>query len=102
MTFVRIGEFRALPDKTKELRAIYENEAIPTIRAAQGNISAVLLQEHRAPDTFLAITIWQTAEDADRYDKSGQATAVVDKVRFGFAGPPSLSTYDAYGLAPQS
>jgi hypothetical protein len=41
MAFVRIGQFRALPDTTERLRAIYETEAIPAIRAANGNISAV-------------------------------------------------------------
>ena len=48
MAFVRIGQFTALPDTTERLRAIYETEAIPAIRAATGNISAVLLQQHHA------------------------------------------------------
>ena len=36
MAFVRIGQFKALPDTTEQLRAIYETEAIPAIRAAVG------------------------------------------------------------------
>lgn len=101
MAFVRIGQFKALPDTTEQLRAIYETEAIPAIRAADGNISAVLLQQHQARDTFMAITVWSTVEDAERYDRSGQA-AMVDKIRFAFAGPPSLSTYDAFGVSQQA
>jgi hypothetical protein len=46
----------------------------------------------------MAITVWGTAEDAERYDQSGQAAAMVDKIRFAFAGPPSLATYDAFGI----
>ncbi|MCA0033752.1 putative quinol monooxygenase [Mesorhizobium sp. B263B2A] len=102
MAFVRIGQFRALPDTTEQLRAVYEAEAIPAIRAADGNISAVLLQQHQARDTFMAITVWSTAEDAERYDRSGEAAAMVDKIRFAFAGRPSLSTYQAFGIPQQA
>ncbi|MDX8462089.1 putative quinol monooxygenase [Mesorhizobium humile] len=98
MAFVRVGQFKALPERVEALRSIYETEAIPAIRAAPGNISAVLLQQHQARDSFMAITIWGTAEDAERYDQSGQAAAMVDKIRFAFAGPPSLATYDAFGI----
>ncbi|UDL87724.1 antibiotic biosynthesis monooxygenase [Mesorhizobium sp. PAMC28654] len=99
MAFVRIGQFKALPDSTEQLRAIYETEAIPVIRAASGNISAVLLQQHQERTSFLTITVWSTIEDAERYDRSGQAATMVDKIRFAFAGPPSLSTYDAFGIS---
>ena len=53
MAFVRIGQFTALPDTTERLRAIYETEAIPAIRAATGNISAVLLQQHQERHAFM-------------------------------------------------
>ena len=102
MAFVRVGQFKALPDTTEQLRAIYETEAIPAIRAASGNISAVLLQQHQARDSFMAITVWSTVEDAERYDQSGQAAAMVDKIRFAFAGTPTLSTYDAFGIPQQA
>jgi quinol monooxygenase YgiN len=98
MAFVRIGQFQAVPEKTTALREIYETEAIPAIRAAAGNVSAVLLQEHQAPDCFMAITVWQSKEDAEAYDRSGQAAGMVDKIRFAFAGPPTLKTYDAFGV----
>ena len=84
------------------MRAIYETEAIPAIRAANGNISAVLLQQHQQRDVFMAITVWSTVEDAERYDRSGQAAAMVDKIRFAFAAPPTLSTYDAFGIPQQA
>ncbi|MBZ9848561.1 antibiotic biosynthesis monooxygenase [Mesorhizobium sp. CA14] len=98
MTFVRVGQFKALAAKVEELRTIYEAEAIPAIRAAPGNISALLLQQHQARDAFMAITLWETAADAERYERSGQAAAMVDKIRFAFAEPLSLATYDAFGI----
>jgi heme-degrading monooxygenase HmoA len=99
LAFVRIGQFKALSEKTEELKRVYETEAIPAIRSAAGNISAVLLQQHEAADCFLAITVWKTEQDARTYDHSGQAAKMVDKIRFSFAAPPVLTTYDAFGVA---
>ena len=98
MAFVRVGEFKAKSEATAELCRIYETEAIPAIRAAGGNVSAVLLRQHQQPDTFLAITIWKTSADAESYEKSGTAAQMVNKIRHAFAGPPTLTTYDAYGI----
>jgi quinol monooxygenase YgiN len=102
MTFVRIGQFRAKRELVGELRDTYERDAIPAIRAAAGNISAALLQQHDADDEFLAITVWSTRADAEAYDASGQAAAMVAKIKHAFAGPPTLRTYDAYGIAPRA
>jgi heme-degrading monooxygenase HmoA len=98
MAFVRIGQFTAKRELISELRTTYADEAIPIIRAAPGNISAVLLQQHRADDEFLAITVWRTQLDAEAYESSGQAQQIVAKVRHTFASAPTLQTYDAYGL----
>jgi len=98
MAFVRIGQFNVRSEAVSEVRRIYEHEAIPVIRSAAGNVSAVLLQQHQSPDTFMAITIWKTKVDAEAYEASGVAQEMVDKIRFGFVAPPVLSTYDAYGI----
>jgi hypothetical protein len=37
MTFVRIGQFKARPEASHQLRIIYEKEAIPAIRVGAGN-----------------------------------------------------------------
>ena len=97
MAFVRIGQFQAKPTEIPDLCRIYEHEAIPEIRRAPGNVSAVLLQQHQQSDTFLAITLWKSREDAEAYDDSGAAQQIVNKVRHTFAGPPTLTTYDAFG-----
>jgi len=98
MAFVRVGRFEAQPQSRDRLRVIYETEAIPVIRAAPGNISAALLQDQVAADSFLAITVWHSQADAEAHERSGQARAMVDKIRFAFAGPPTLRTYQAFGI----
>ncbi|EQA46638.1 antibiotic biosynthesis monooxygenase [Leptospira broomii serovar Hurstbridge str. 5399] len=98
MAFVRIGKFKAKPERVVEICLTYEKEAIPTIRKAEGNISAALLQEKTDPESFLAITVWQTEEDAATYERSGLAQEMVNKIRSGFAAPPTLVTYNAFGI----
>ena len=98
MGFMRIGSFKAQPDKVEELIWIYENEALPQIKAAPGNLNAFILQQHGDTDCFMACTAWKTKEDAENYDKSGQALEIVNKIRHTFDGPPSLLTYDIYGM----
>jgi quinol monooxygenase YgiN len=95
VAFVRAGEFRALPDTYETVRSRYQELAIPLIRSAPGNLSALMLQRRDAPDRFLAITVWETEEAAEEYEKSGKAGAAVDAIRFALAGPPTLTTYDA-------
>ena len=98
MPFVRVGEFRTKEDAADEVVRIYESEAIPVIRAANGNLTALLLRQHEQPDRFLAITIWRTSADAEAYEKSGLALEMVSKIRHAFTGPPMLTTYEAYGI----
>jgi quinol monooxygenase YgiN len=98
MTFVRAGVFKAQHDKIDELRRLYEQEAIPRIRAVGGNVGAFLLQQHDDPDSFMALTAWKTKADAEAYERSGKAAEMVDKIRHAFAGPPVLVTYDGFGF----
>ena len=98
MSFVRVGEFRTKKDAADEVARIYESEAIPTIRAASGNLTALLLRQHEQSDRFLAITIWRARADAEAYEKSGLAQEMVSKIRHAFAGPPTLTTYEAHGI----
>jgi quinol monooxygenase YgiN len=97
MSFVRIGSFQSQPEKVDELIATFEREVHPVMRAAPGNLSACLLHQHDAENTFLMFTAWKTRAHAKQYEASGMAQANVDKLRHTFACPPSLSTYDGFG-----
>jgi heme-degrading monooxygenase HmoA len=98
MPFVRVGKFKAKDEMIEELCRIYAGEAIPAIRTARGNLGAFLFRPQQAADDFMAMTVWRTKEDAEAYEKSGQAKAMVDKIRAAFASAPTLATFDAYGF----
>jgi len=95
---MRIGSFKAKADKVGELLQIYQNDAIPVIKAAPGNAGAFILQQHSDPYSLLACTVWGTKEDAENYHKSGQAAEMVNKIKHTFEGPPELLTYESYGI----
>ena len=97
MSYVRIGTFRAKHDHIEALISIFESQVQPIMRAAEGNVSACLLRQHAAPETFLVCTAWRTGEDAERYEKSGLAQENVARLKHTFAGPPTLATFDGYG-----
>ena len=97
--FVRIGQFKALPDKTEELRRVYESEAIPAIRSAAGNVSAVLLQQHQSSECFLRSQSGRPSRMPRPMTTAAKPQKMVDKIRFSFAEPPTLTTYDAFGVA---
>ena len=98
MAYVRIGRFHTQPGMGDEVRDIYTREAIPAIRASDGNVSATLLEDETEPGSFMAVTIWADVEAAERYDRSGKAAQMVATVRHAFAGPPELSTWTAWGI----
>jgi len=98
MAYVRAGHFTVKPGNDEDLIEIYGREAIPQIRQSPGNVSAVLLQQHSAENAFVAMTLWQTEADAQRYEASGRAAEIVAKVKHLFAAPPLLTTYDAFGI----
>jgi quinol monooxygenase YgiN len=87
------------------LRATYNQQAVPKVRACAGNLACLLLEPAGASDPFIAVTIWDRRAAAEAYEASGAAAQVVDLVRGFFAGPPTLRSYESasesgIGLGP--
>lgn len=90
--FVRMGTFPVNPGELETLRRTYNDVCAPLVRAAAGNVDCFLLEPVEGGD-IIACTIWQSEEDATRYEASGTAQEIVAKVRQHFAGPPRLAAY---------
>ena len=91
--FVRLGSFEVKAGALDTLRSTYNEVCVPLVRAAQGNVDCFLLEPVAAGEAIVACTMWQTEEDAVRYESSGTAQDVVSRVRAFFAGPPRLQSY---------
>jgi heme-degrading monooxygenase HmoA len=91
--FVRLGSFEVKAGALDALRTTYNEVCVPLVRAAQGNVDCLLLEPVAAGEAIVACTMWETEEDASRYESSGTAQEVVSKVRAFFGGPPRLQSY---------
>jgi heme-degrading monooxygenase HmoA len=98
--WIRLGSFAVKAGQQEQLRAIYNNQAVPKVRACAGNVACLLLEPATAgDDEFIACTIWASREDGEAYESSGAAREVVGLVRQYFAGPPVLKSYACESIA---
>lgn len=93
--WVRVGSFLAKPDQVANLRATYNEQAVPRVRAQPGNLACLLLEPNAEGEPFLVMTVWQDRAAAESYEASGAAAEVVSLVRAFFAGPPTLRSYES-------
>jgi heme-degrading monooxygenase HmoA len=89
LTFVKIQ-----PDKLDEVRRIYYDDIVPTVKAQKGNIDIFLLEPVGEDEEFISLTSWDSKENGDAYETSGTYPEMVNKVKKGFAGPPTLKSYE--------
>jgi heme-degrading monooxygenase HmoA len=89
LTFVKIQ-----PDKLDEVRRIYYDDIVPTVKAQKGNIDIFLLEPVGEDEEFISLTSWDSKENGDAYETSGTYPEMVNKVKKGFAAPQTLTSYE--------
>jgi quinol monooxygenase YgiN len=97
--WVRMGSFLVKSDQVANLRAAYNDKAIPKVRDFPGNLGCVLLEPVIPDESFVAMTVWEDRAAADKYESSGAAAEVVGLVKAFFAGPPVLRSYESASIA---
>ena len=91
--YIRIAEVALVPAKIDEARTIYATAAAPRVTQVPGNRGCYLLEPLDAEAPHLACTVWDTKEDAARYEATGAAQEVAALIRHCFARPPVLRSY---------
>ena len=89
LTFVKIQ-----PDKVDELRKVFYDEIVPTVKAQKGIIDVYLMEPINENEEFISLTSWDSKANGDTYEASGTYPEMVNKVKFGFAAPPTLKSYE--------
>ena len=97
--WIRIGSFLVKEAQAEHLRNVYNELALPKVRAQAGNIGCMLLEPSDAGEPYLVMTLWESRGAADDYESSGTAAEVVLLVRDFFAAPPTLRSYESASLA---
>jgi quinol monooxygenase YgiN len=97
--WVRVGSFSVKPGSEALLRATYNEQAVPRVRAQPHNVGCLLLEPTVAGGPHLVLTLWRDRAAAEAYEASGTAAEIVGLVRGFFAGPPTLASYESASVA---
>jgi len=67
--FTRTVEVTAKSGKAKELSNTINDKVLPILKKQTGFVDETLLVSDTEPDRVLAISFWNTKEDAERYQR---------------------------------
>ncbi len=84
--FLRIVAARIEAGRFEELKKRYDDEIKPVLLATPGCRSVFLVEGLRARSRALSVTVWNSEEDAIRYELSGKYDEMVAKVSEYFSG----------------
>ncbi len=84
--FVRIVAARVEPGRFDELKERYDGEIKPALMATKGCRGVFLVENVRRRSRMLSVTIWDSEEDAIRYELSGSYAKLVAKISEFFSG----------------
>ncbi|MBN2432054.1 MAG: antibiotic biosynthesis monooxygenase [Acidobacteria bacterium] len=79
--FLRLVSMRVAQGKTKEFREIYETQVIPELHQTRGCRCACLLVDQGRDDELLSVTLWDSRQDAEDYERSGRFAANLARVQ---------------------
>jgi len=89
--FARIVSLELKTNTHKQFSELFEKHILPDLRKQQGFKDEILLVDPGAPKV-VAISIWDTKENAEAYEKKGYADAV-KSLSDVLEGTPEVRTY---------
>jgi len=91
--FARLTIVQSKIDKQDEAIKIYEENVIPTIKSLKGFRAAYLLTD-RKTGKGVAISLWDSEDDAIATEQSGYYQEQLSKFKDVFAAPPVREGYE--------
>ncbi len=91
--FTRVVELRAKQGKINELASTASEKVLPILKKQQGFQDEIVLVSHTDANRVLALSFWDSREDAERYHRE-QFTRVTEMIRNFCDGDPMVATYD--------
>jgi heme-degrading monooxygenase HmoA len=91
--FTRTVEVTTKSGKAKELSNTINDKVLPILKKQAGFADETLLVSDTEPNRVLAISFWNTREDAERYQKE-QYPVVHDMVRHLLETEPVIRTFN--------
>lgn len=83
---VRILSARIEQGKMEEFRTLYKSEILPALKKTPGCRYAYLSENLQETNEIISLTIWNSPQDVERYERSGQFDALTEKVKHTLSG----------------
>lgn len=84
--FVRVVQARVQAGRFPELRKRYDEEIKPALMATKGCRAVFLVENTKSQSRALSVTVWESEEDAIRYELSGAFDHLTSRVSEYFSG----------------
>jgi len=78
---VRLVSMKLQEGKSDEFRKKYANEIVPALQSTRGCRYIYLTENLHDKNEVISLTIWDSKEDADTYENSGQFSGLVGRVK---------------------
>jgi quinol monooxygenase YgiN len=91
--YLRIVSARVKPGLLYRMITAYEEQIVPVLTKVDGCHTAFLARGHADPQHVLSITLWDSAEKAEAYEKSGLFQEMYEKAK------PMLSSFSEWKMA---
>lgn len=84
--FVRVVQARVQAGRFKDLKKRYDEEIKPALMATKGCVAVFLVENTKSQSRALSVTLWDSEEDAIRYELSGAFDQLTSRVSEFFSG----------------
>jgi heme-degrading monooxygenase HmoA len=91
--FTRIVEVTAKSGKAKELSNSINDKVLPILKKQAGFVDVTVLASDTDPDRVLAISFWNTKQDAERYHQE-QYPAIHEMIQPLLDADPVVRTFN--------
>lgn len=91
--FTRAVEVTPKPGKVRELASTINDKVLPILKKQAGFVDETLLVSDTEPNQILALSFWNTKEDAERYQRE-QFPTIHEMVRHLLEAEPVVRTFN--------
>lgn len=93
--YTRIVETTSKHGKARELCHTIDDKVLPILRKQNGFVDELVMVSDREPNRVIAISLWKTKEDAQRYYRE-QFDNVKKTIQHLLEGAPDVRTFDVH------
>ena len=83
--FMRIVSAKILPDKMDEIKQLYKNDVLPALKNIAGCRYACLSESMKDDHEIFSVTIWDSRQDVEAYEKSGLFEEFTERAKHTFS-----------------